>query len=108
MLVQLQDQEGFLTEDLLGPMADKFDPAFVSPVVDYLSSEACDVSGEVYSVAGQYDLVAVLRCTGDNQIASLVTERMLPAEGVISSETLIAFRAFSQHDLERMFAIGLE
>ena len=41
-----------MTQELLGPMADKFDPAFVSPVVAYLASEACEVSGEVYSVAG--------------------------------------------------------
>lgn len=67
-----------------------------------------DGVSEVYSVAGQYDLVAVLRCTGDDQIASLVTEKVLQAEGLISSETLIAFRAFSQHDLERMFSVGME
>jgi hypothetical protein len=42
------------------------------------------------------------------QIASLVTEHILKADGLISSETLIAFRAFSRHDLERMFAVGLE
>jgi NAD(P)-dependent dehydrogenase (short-subunit alcohol dehydrogenase family) len=41
-----------MTQELLGPMADKFDPAYVSPVVAFLSSEACDVSGEVFSVAG--------------------------------------------------------
>ena len=41
-----------MTQELLGPMADKFDPSFVSPVVAYLSSEECAVSGEVYSVAG--------------------------------------------------------
>lgn len=78
--------------------------------INQVAQELVELDGvsEVYSVAGQYDLVAVLRCSGDDQIASLVTERMLPAEGVISSETLIAFRAFSQHDLERMFAIGLE
>lgn len=67
-----------------------------------------DGVSEVYSVAGQYDLVAVLRCTGDEQIASLVTEKVLQAEGLISSETLIAFRAFSRHDLERMFSVGME
>ena len=78
--------------------------------INQVAQELVELDGvsEVYSVAGQYDLVAVLRCTGDDQIASLVTERMLPAEGVISSETLIAFRAFSQHDLERMFSVGLE
>jgi DNA-binding Lrp family transcriptional regulator len=63
---------------------------------------------EVYSVAGQYDLVVVARCTGEDQIASLVTEKMLQAEGILSSETLIAFRTFSQHDLERMFSVGMD
>ena len=63
---------------------------------------------EVYSVAGQYDLAAVIRASGDSQVASLVTEQILKAEGIISSETLIAFRTFSQYDLERMFAIGMD
>ncbi len=67
-----------------------------------------DGVSEVYSVAGQVDLVAIVRCSGEEQIASLVTEKMLTAEGIISSETLIAFRAFSQHDLERMFSIGMD
>lgn len=67
-----------------------------------------DGVSEVYSVAGQVDLVAIVRCSGEEQIASLVTEKMLSAEGIISSETLIAFRAFSQHDLERMFSVGMD
>ena len=41
-----------MTQEILGPMADKLQPALVSPVVAYLASEACDVTGEVYSVAG--------------------------------------------------------
>ena len=41
-----------MTQELLGPMAEKFDPKFVSPVVAYLASEGCSVSGEVFSVAG--------------------------------------------------------
>ncbi|MCH7585337.1 MAG: SDR family NAD(P)-dependent oxidoreductase [Acidobacteria bacterium] len=41
-----------MTQELLGPMADRLQPALVSPVVAYLASEACDVTGEVYSVAG--------------------------------------------------------
>lgn len=63
---------------------------------------------EVYSVAGQYDLVIILRAADDEGIASLVTDNMLKIEGVISSETLIAFRAYSKHDLERMFSIGMD
>jgi hypothetical protein len=41
-----------MTEDLLGPLVEKLDPALVSPVVAYLASEDCQVSGEVYSVGG--------------------------------------------------------
>ncbi len=63
---------------------------------------------EVYSVAGQYDLVAILRAPDDEGIAALVTENMLKIEGVVSSETLIAFRAYSNYDLERMFSIGMD
>jgi DNA-binding Lrp family transcriptional regulator len=63
---------------------------------------------EVYSVAGQYDLVVILRVPDDDGIASLVTDSMLKVDGVISSETLIAFRAYSKHDLERMFSIGMD
>ena len=63
---------------------------------------------EVYSVAGQYDLAAVIRASGDSQVASLVTEQILKAEGILSSETLIAFRTFSRYDLEHMFSIGMD
>lgn len=63
---------------------------------------------EVYSVAGQYDLAAVIRTTGDSQVASLVTEQILGAEGILSSETLIAFRTYSRYDLEHVFSIGMD
>ena len=63
---------------------------------------------EVYSVAGQYDLVAILRAPDDEGIAAVVTENILKIEGLISSETLIAFRAYSKHDLGRMFSIGMD
>jgi DNA-binding Lrp family transcriptional regulator len=67
-----------------------------------------DGVSEVYSVAGQYDLVVILRAPGDDRIAAVVTEQMLKIEGLISSETLIAFRAYSKHDLERIFSVGME
>jgi len=78
--------------------------------INEVAQELVDLDGvsEVYSVAGQYDLVAVLRARSNDQIATLVTEHILKAEGLISSETLIAFRTFSKHDLERMFSVGLE
>ena len=67
-----------------------------------------DGVSEVYSVAGQYDLAVVIRARGDSQVAALVTEQILKAEGIISSETLIAFRTYSRYDLEHMFSIGMD
>jgi DNA-binding Lrp family transcriptional regulator len=63
---------------------------------------------EVHSVAGRYDLVAVIRVKDNDSLAALVTERMLSVEGIVDSETLIAFRVYSSHDLESMFSIGIE
>jgi DNA-binding Lrp family transcriptional regulator len=63
---------------------------------------------EVYSVAGHYDLVAIVRVRQNDDIAEAVTNQMLKIEGIQRSETLIAFRAFSRFDLEAMFSVGLE
>lgn len=63
---------------------------------------------EVYSVGGRFDLVAVIRVAHNDDLAELVTEKMLNIAGITDSETLIAFRVFSRHDLESMFSIGIE
>ena len=63
---------------------------------------------EVFSVAGQYDLVAILRVGSNQALADLVTSSMLQVDGIVDSETLIAFKVFSRHDLESMFEIGFE
>ena len=63
---------------------------------------------EVYSVAGQYDLVVIVRVPDNEALAELVTERLLKLGGIRRSETLIAFRVHSRYDLERMFAVGME
>ena len=62
---------------------------------------------EVYSVGGRYDLVAIIRVKDNDSLAELVTNHMLLVDGIADSETLIAFRAFSRHDLESMFSIGM-
>jgi DNA-binding Lrp family transcriptional regulator len=67
-----------------------------------------DGISEVYSVAGRYDLVAIIRVKENQALADLVTGHMLQMEGIVETETLIAFRAFSQHDLERMFSLGFD
>ena len=63
---------------------------------------------EVYSVAGRYDLAAIVRVKDNDELAKVVTERIRGIAGITSSETLIAFRVYSRHDLERMFSIGME
>lgn len=63
---------------------------------------------EVYSVAGRYDLAAIVRVRDDERLADVVTRDIREIEGIEKSETLIAFRVYSRHDLERMFSIGFE
>jgi len=63
---------------------------------------------EVFSVAGQYDLVAILRVQNNEQIAELVTEHLRGIEGIAHTQTLMAFKVFSKFDLENMFSIGSE
>ena len=67
-----------------------------------------DGVSEVYSVGGRFDLVAVIRVRTNELLADLVTNTMLQLPNIEKTETLIAFKAFSQHDLERMFAVGAE
>ena len=61
---------------------------------------------EVYSVAGRYDLVAVVRVKTNEQIADTIAGKFGELEGIIATETLIAFHTYSRHDLEHMFSIG--
>ncbi len=61
---------------------------------------------EVYSVAGEYDLVAILRVPRNEDLADLVADQIGRVPGVVRTETLIAFRAWSRYDLDRMFSIG--
>jgi len=84
----------------------KVEPAKVNEVAGSLST----IQGisEVFSVAGQYDLVAIVRVANNERLADLVTSEMLKVEGIIDSETLIAFKVFSKHDLERMFSVGFD
>jgi DNA-binding Lrp family transcriptional regulator len=57
---------------------------------------------EVYSVAGHYDIVAVVRVRANEDLADLVTDRIRAIPGVIASQTLIAFRAYSAKDISAL------
>lgn len=61
---------------------------------------------EVYSVSGRYDLVALVRTKDNETLADVVTGSMLQIDGIVDSETMLAFRTYSKHDLESMFSIG--
>ena len=63
---------------------------------------------EVYSVAGEVDLVAIVRVAEHDDLASVIPGGIAKVGGVERTETLIAFQVYSQHDLERMFSIGFE
>lgn len=62
---------------------------------------------EVYSVAGNVDLVAIVRVRQFEEIAEVIAGRISKTPGVVGTETFVAFRAYSRHDLEDAFAIGL-
>jgi DNA-binding Lrp family transcriptional regulator len=69
-----------------------------------------DIDGvsEVYSVAGHVDLIAVVRVREFDQVADVIAGRIDKVDGVLDTETHIAFRAYSRHDLEAAFAIGFD
>jgi len=63
---------------------------------------------EVYSVAGEFDLVAIVRVAEHDDLANVIPGGISKVSGVERTETLIAFQVYSQHDLDRMFSIGFE
>jgi len=77
--------------------------------VNDVAGALADLDGvsEVYSIAGRYDLVVIIRAKDNDQLAELVTGHMLKVDGILSSETLVAFRVHSRHDLESMFSLGM-
>ena len=74
-----------------------------------LAEELADTEGvsEVYSVAGESaDIVAVVRVRRHEQLAEVVTRLIAARPGIISTSTLVAFRAYSRHDIEAMWDVG--
>jgi DNA-binding Lrp family transcriptional regulator len=67
-----------------------------------------DGVSEVYSVAGEFDLVAIVRVAAHDDLARVIPGGITKVEGVARTETLIAFQVFSRHDLDRLFAIGFD
>jgi DNA-binding Lrp family transcriptional regulator len=78
--------------------------------VKSLAEELLAVKGvtEVYSVAGPFDLIAVVRVREHEELSDLVTGLIGGREGIVSTETMIAFRAFSKRDLDAVWDIGVD
>jgi DNA-binding Lrp family transcriptional regulator len=63
---------------------------------------------EVYSVTGHIDLITMVRVRTHDEVADVVADRLNKISGVHSTETHLAFRTYSHHDLEAAFSIGVE
>ncbi len=67
-----------------------------------------DGVSEVYSVTGDVDLVVMVRVREHDELADVIADRLGKVPGILSTQTHIAFRAYSRHDLEAAFSLGFE
>jgi DNA-binding Lrp family transcriptional regulator len=79
-------------------------------MVSSLAERMADLDGvsEVFSVAGQYDLVALVRVKENDDLARVISDQVRKLPGIVSSETLIAFKVYSKRDIEAAFSLGLD
>ncbi len=77
--------------------------------INQVAEKLAETAGitEVYSVSGKYDLIAVVRVKTNEDLANLVTKQILQIEAITRTETMLAFKAYSKHDLEAMFNVGM-
>ena len=82
------------------------DPARIPEI----AGQVAEVPGvtEVYSVTGEVDLIALVRVREHEQLADVIADRLSKVEGVVRTQTYIAFRTYSSGDLEQAFALGLD
>ena len=75
-----------------------------------LANQITEMEGvqEVFSVAGRVDLVAIVKVSRNEELADVISDRMRHLEGIVETETMIAFRAYSRKELEAGFELGLD
>ncbi|MCW9012600.1 MAG: Lrp/AsnC ligand binding domain-containing protein [Gammaproteobacteria bacterium] len=75
--------------------------------VNEVAEQLTEMQGisEVYSVTGNYDLVAVVRVKTNDDLADLVTNTLVKVDGIEKTDTMLAFKAYSKHDLDAMFSM---
>jgi DNA-binding Lrp family transcriptional regulator len=73
-----------------------------------LGGALADIEGvaEAYSVTGEWDFVAIVRVPNHEQLADVVTGQITTLAGVSRTQTMVAFQAYSRHDLEALFSVG--
>jgi DNA-binding Lrp family transcriptional regulator len=73
-----------------------------------LGAALADVEGvaEAYSVTGEWDFVAIVHVRNHDMLADVVTTKIGELPGVARTQTMVAFAAYSQHDLEALFSLG--
>lgn len=84
----------------------KADVARIPEVAEEIA--ALEGVSEVYSVTGQIDLIALVRVREHEDVAAVVADKVNKVSGVTATETHIAFRTYSSHDLEAAFSLGLD
>lgn len=74
------------------------------------AQEISEIEGisEVYSVTGDWDLIAMARVKRHEDLADVIADRLSKVEGVESTTTHIAFRSYSKHDLDAAFTLGFD
>ena len=75
-----------------------------------VAQEISNIRGitEVYSVTGDWDLIAMVRVREHERLADVIADQLSKIEGVVSTNTNIAFRAYSEHDLDAAFSLGID
>jgi DNA-binding Lrp family transcriptional regulator len=73
-----------------------------------LGGDLADIEGvaEAYSVTGEWDFVAIVRVSDHERLADVVAGQIKGVSGVLRTQTMVAFAAYSRHDLEAMFSVG--
>ena len=75
-----------------------------------LADQITEMAGvsEVFSVAGRFDLIAIVRVSKNEELADVISDKMRHLDGIVETETMIAFRAYSKQELEAGFELGLD
>lgn len=85
----------------------------ISAEVDRIPEVAAAIAelkgvSEVYSVTGDVDLIAIVRVRQHEELADVIADQLNKVSGVLGTQTHIAFRTYSKHDLEAAFSLGLD